>query len=1142
MFFKLFKSNVIVATAYFIFGHVGLLLAVPPINAAAIWPAAGIALAAVLISGNKILPGILIGTALVEMAAYLDTTNITAIFSSLFIIFSLSVAVTFQAWFGATLIKRYIKNDKALLKERSAFLFCLLAGPISCSITATVSIVVLSLKGLLALIDMPLSWMTWWIGDSIGVIVVSPIILCLFAEPRYFWKQRIISVALPLCVVISILFIAFRFSYQQEMQFIENEFEKNAKYFTEELQDSIDSNVEATYELKEFFDNSLVVSPQEFIRYTQPKLKRHPEIKALEWTPKVLHKDRVIFESQVGASIKMLNENRQLEVSDEKEFYYAIKYVEPLKGNENALGFDIRNNKDASMAAEEACSSGEVSVTDTIQLVQEPNLEFGIVFYAAVYEKINSHESVANCDALAGFVASVFRLEDEIYSILKRMSYLNLSVSLKEEGKVFFSNLSNKENKHVLTNQIKFYQIYPISVANRQWQLVFSPADGFYSLYSSWSIWLVLVGGLFLAGLSGMGLLMLTGRSLLTEDKVKQRTRELNNEIKERENVAYFLEIENKFLELMTKDFSIDELLDSINLGIEKLVPGSLSSILLLDKEARFLSEGSAPSLPVEYSKAILGVEIGPKVGSCGTAAYFNKQIIVNDIEHDELWKDYKDLALKHGLKACWSTPITIDDEKVIGTFAIYFPTVMKDDKKTIELLSRVSKIVAIAILRKKTEEQLTFHANHDALTGLVNRHKFERRTKKLLSSVKEGQEEHALCFMDLDQFKVVNDSCGHVAGDELLRQLTTVLKSVIRKRDTLARLGGDEFGALMENCSLEDAHRVATSLQKAVQDYQFIWENHSFKVSASIGLVPITSSSGTITQLLSDADAACYIAKDSGRNRIHVYHPEDSEVATRHGEMQWVSRINRALQDDRFCLYAQTIESLDINNQKHRHYELLIRMLEEDDKTIPPGAFLPAAERYNMITKIDHWVIKHVFELLADNPEFLKQIDFCSINLSGESLSDPDMLNYIIEQLNETEIGGYKICFEITETAAISNLNKATEFISTLKGMGCRFALDDFGSGLSSFGYLKNLSVDYLKIDGMFVKDIAVDPIDHAMVKSINEIGSVMGMQTIAEFVENDVIKGMLKEIGVNYVQGYGIGKPQPLNDLLKKKSLLID
>jgi diguanylate cyclase (GGDEF)-like protein/PAS domain S-box-containing protein len=423
--------------------------------------------------------------------------------------------------------------------------------------------------------------------------------------------------------------------------------------------------------------------------------------------------------------------------------------------------------------------------------------------------------------------------------------------------------------------------------------------------------------------------------------------------------------------------------------------------------------------------------------------------------------------------------------------------------------------------------EQLSYQASHDLLTGLINRHEFERRVERLLATLKHESGVHALCFMDLDQFKVVNDTCGHSAGDELLRQLSTLLQNTVRHRDTLARLGGDEFGILMEHCSLDDAHRVANSILQAVQDFQFSWDDYSFKLGVSIGLVSIGETSPNLTELMKHADAACYVAKDNGRNRIHVHDIEDSEIAHRHGEMQWVTRINKAIQENRFCLYAQAIVPLQGSDAKH--YEFLIRMIDEQGKTIPPGAFLPSAERYNLITKLDYWVIETVFELLENNSEFLKQLDFCSINLSGQSLADMSFQNHVVEKFTQTTIPPGKICFEITETAAITNLSTASLFIAKMKVLGCQFALDDFGSGLSSFGYLKNLTVDFLKIDGMFVKNIVDDPIDRAMVKSINEIGQVMGMKTIAEFVENDDIQTVLNDIGVNFAQGYGLGKPIP-------------
>lgn len=440
--------------------------------------------------------------------------------------------------------------------------------------------------------------------------------------------------------------------------------------------------------------------------------------------------------------------------------------------------------------------------------------------------------------------------------------------------------------------------------------------------------------------------------------------------------------------------------------------------------------------------------------------------------------------------------------------------------------------------------QELSYQASHDSLTGLVNRRELENRLARVLETARADGSHHALCYLDLDQFKVINDTCGHVAGDELLRQLSEVLRSKVRRRDTLARLGGDEFGVLMEHCVLRQAQRVANTLRKCVEEFRFSWENKTFSVGVSIGLVPVTSDSESVAGALSAADTACYVAKDQGRNRVHVYHPEDMELARRHGEMQWVARINQALEEDRFCLSVQPIRSLSnidlastpatLAADNYGYYEVLLRMRDVSGRMVPPGAFLPAAERYSLSVKLDRWVVEKIFSWLDEHPEQLDRLSMCSINLSGHSIADEDFLQFVISRLDGTNVPAEKLCFEITETAAITNLVSATRFITALKGWGCYFALDDFGSGLSSFAYLKQLAVDFLKIDGVFVKDIVDDPINLAMVKSINDIGKVMGKQTIAEFVENDGILEKLREVGVDYAQGYRIGRPKPLERLL--------
>ena len=445
-------------------------------------------------------------------------------------------------------------------------------------------------------------------------------------------------------------------------------------------------------------------------------------------------------------------------------------------------------------------------------------------------------------------------------------------------------------------------------------------------------------------------------------------------------------------------------------------------------------------------------------------------------------------------------------------------------------------KDTSTALFEEK--ERVNYHATHDSLTKLVNRREFENRLAVAVETAKQERVTHALLYMDLDQFKVVNDTCGHVAGDELLRQVGTLLERQVRSTDTLARLGGDEFGVLLQSCSGKTAITLAEQLLEVIQSFRFAWGNQNFVLGVSIGIVEITEESVDMTGLLAAADAACYAAKDRGRNRIHLFQHDDDELAKRRGEMQWVSRLTSALEDDRFILYGQPIVPVLPNPRSNTHYEILLRMLDESGDIIMPGAFIGAAERYNLMDQIDRWVIRNAFSFMAEHFPVDQQSHrpLFSINLSGGSLGSDTFLPYVETQFREYLIDPKNICFEITETAAIADLSNATRIIDSLKSLGCRFSLDDFGSGLSSFAYLKTLPVDYLKIDGVFVKDIETDPLDFAMVKSITEIGHVMGMKMIAEFVENKEVLNKLATIHVDYAQGYGIKRPAPLNEIIQR------
>jgi diguanylate cyclase (GGDEF)-like protein len=430
----------------------------------------------------------------------------------------------------------------------------------------------------------------------------------------------------------------------------------------------------------------------------------------------------------------------------------------------------------------------------------------------------------------------------------------------------------------------------------------------------------------------------------------------------------------------------------------------------------------------------------------------------------------------------------------------------------------------------------ISYQASHDTLTGLVNRREFELRLDRALTSAREQARTHALCFIDLDQFKIVNDTCGHSAGDELLRQIALQLRQKVREGDTLARIGGDEFTLLLQNCTLEDAFQVATQLRETLQAFRFVWQNKVFAIAASIGLVAINKGSESVAALLSQADAACYTAKDMGRNRVYIFNEDDEARSSRVGAMEWVSQINRAFDEERFVLFGQRIKPVSPGRgDSYRQYEVLLRMRGDEGEAILPMAFIPAAERFNQMQAVDRWVIRqslHLLKQVTATREGAK-VSF-SVNLSGASLCDERFAQFLQEQFAYFAVPSQHVCFEITETAAITNLTQAINLIREFKKLGCRFVLDDFGAGLSSFSYLKNLPVDGIKIDGAFVRGIAHDQMDFSMVEAINKIGHVMGLTTTAEFVEDGAIFGKLQGIGVDYAQGNWLHVPVALTEEL--------
>ena len=514
------------------------------------------------------------------------------------------------------------------------------------------------------------------------------------------------------------------------------------------------------------------------------------------------------------------------------------------------------------------------------------------------------------------------------------------------------------------------------------------------------------------------------------------------------------------------------------------------------------------------------------------------------ELVEKEAAKKYPDdeLLTIMGIESYYGAPLISPSGKVIGLVSVMDTAPLAIDKTFQPILKIFANRIALEMQRKWEEEelqgmakQLSFQASHDALTGLVNRREFENRLLHVCEALKNNNEHHALCYLDLDQFKIVNDTCGHLAGDELLKLLADRLGTIVRASDTLARLGGDEFGILLLDCPLEKAKMLSEKFLDTIKEFRFSWEGNVFEIGASIGLVPINPGDHDIYELLQAADTACYVAKDQGRNRLHIYNEDDIAVASHKGQMRWVTEITRAIDEDDFLLYRQSIVAADSATEDTEHYEILIRMCNAQGEILLPGSFISAAERYSLMESIDQWVIKNSFDFISKSHS-KDQLNsgnvLYAINLSGMTISNERFPDFIETMIVQYDMSPNSVCFEITETAAISSFSQAIKFIEIMKRIGFCFALDDFGTGLCSYAYLKSLPVDYLKIDGRFVSGLADDPMNKVIIESIVKIAKVMKVHTIAEWVDSDEVKDQIHQMGVDYMQGYHIGMPAPVDD----------
>lgn len=1082
------------AVAYFLLAQLTVLLTAPPGEPSIIWPPAGLAIVVIMLLGKRAIPSLFTGMLAHQLYFWFAGNPETSLNLKILLGSTISCGVLLQALVAVKLVNRYVGENDPLVDDKSILRFLLIVGPLSSLIACTTALFCFLAFDIVPLSDLGLIWLTWWLGDSIGAMIMSPLLLSLIKSSPVGQFNRRVSVGIPMLGLLLVIGLLFFYTGEREAKERNSLFKRQVNSLHIQLVGAFQESFHLLYMTRSFLDSGGYVSGKEFSTFGQGLLDQTRGIQALEWIPRVASFNRVSFESSNDGpgDIKVFVDDKVQRAPD-KPVFYPIKYVQPLRGNERAYGYDVSSNPMAKKAQDYAFLNNGLGITRPIRLIQESGQQAGLVVYLSMSQKGKEHI----WDNHLGFVAMVYRAQDFITANLRGPSaalakqiYLRISdVTEAEEVEIYRSDKFTSVNLDQADGR-RVTRVFLLG--GRQWQFEYLAATEATYADGVSSSWLIMSAGMLFASLICGWLLTLTGRTVRIGELVNERTSNLQHEIEERRSAELALRKLSKAVEYSPYMVVISRL-DGI---IEYASPRVL--------EVTGFSEDEVVNQPINMLHFDQGQE----------TSYAS---IWQLLEETKEWQGEL-LNLRKNGQAYWANvhiaPIYDENDAVT-----HYVSIHQDITEAREI-----------------SEQLNYQASHDQLTDLVNRRAFEMQLEQTLEHSQITGERHVFCFLDLDQFKVVNDTCGHIAGDELLRQLAHMLQERIRSGDTLARLGGDEFGILMRKCNLEQAQRVANDLREKIASFKFSWENQSFSVGVSIGVVEIDRHSVNKIELMKQADSACYTAKENGRNRIHLYQPDDAMLQKREGEMQWVSEINAALDENRFELFGQIILPLQDPKLKP-DIEVLLRLRDPEGNLVPPGAFLPAVERYHLSSRVDRWVVEHTLDWLELNAlEFSRSIGRCAINLSGGSLGDNGIQEAIIQRLKASSVPASTLKFEITETSAIANLSDAKDFINAVKAMGCHFSLDDFGSGLSSFAYLKNLPVDTLKIDGIFVKEIVENKLDRAMVKSINEIGHVMGMETIAEFVENDDIVEILKEIGIDYGQGYGLGRPKPLDDLLEE------
>lgn len=1172
--------SITVATGYFLLAKLGFFLAFPDSNASPIWPAAGFALFSYAVCGLPALVGVFAAAVSVNFTTFFINTDIPG-WLGLFLSTMNGLGNALEAWVTIYLLQYWSTSINELFtKARTGFLF-IVSSTIGCTVAASVGSLLLIITDPNAVDNISVIWLTWFLGDLVGILVLVPFLLSFSfraSSPlKRFQSWEFVLMALLFLLVCGVLFLdwthsniptaliywsfpfflwsSFRFSTLESYSLLMinvttvlfatlvglgpfSGYELNSSMLLVQsyiglyaltlvmLTSIVTERFQSQYQLENIVTNL----DQQITNKTQALTETVSELKAS------LQQHRLLFEHTPEAILVFDPESGQFVQANP----VAIELF-GLDGDHLSTHtpFDITPKEQADHQL-----SSELIRQRLQRTLEGDETPFEWVFYDKNHEEITCKVQLAlypnpDKDLIIGSISDVSHLRkaDELFNqerktlesiaarsplefILRRISKI-IRVNLPHSNNIIYladraeskltpfeASIPTSELPEQLSNvEINSQAICPgVACAEREPKVspnVFTNPSWkpFYELAKSMGVKACWSYPIINDKDHLMGALTITFAEAATPNE-KQRQ---------------FIE---KTISLISIAISNDR---------------AEQALILSEQKFRTLYEDS-PSMLFTLSED--GFIVFANAFSLENLRLSRRDLIGR--HYSQLChSDFKSTNEKY-LRLCatnkdsivrWESCLlsTNGEEIHVRNTA----RALKNSQDEYEILVSSEDITETLTLSK----QLQFQASHDNLTGLLNRREIEHRINRVVDQCHTYHSEHALCFIDLDHFKAINDVCGHSAGDELLKQLSQLLAKQIRQRDTLARMGGDEFGLLLEHCSEITASKVAEQILKVIKDFKFVWKQHSFQIGASIGIVTINSETATSTSdIINLADKACYTAKETGRSRIYLHKPQEKELTRNYTDLRWINKIRKAIDEDSLLLYKQTIKSRDENeskesstNQRGEHFEILVRYPDDND-IHTPESFMAAIERHNLTHILDRWVVNKTFDWLSASEERIENLHLCSINLSGNSLSNPDFIKFLRTQVDSRAVPHEKICFEITETSAIQNLSTTHHLLKELQEKGYKFALDDFGSGLSSFGYLKSLPVDYIKIDGLFVKDIEKDPLDLAMVKAINEMAHVMGKPTIAEFVENEVIYKAMIELEIDFLQGHYIGKPEPI------------